>query len=29
LLTENAVPGTSGLPSLRRLTSEGYSILTF
>ena len=29
LLTENAVPGTSGLPSLRRLASEGYSILTF
>jgi hypothetical protein len=29
LLTENAVPGTSGFPSLRRLTSEGYSILTF
>jgi hypothetical protein len=29
LITENAVPGTTGLPSLRRLTSEGYSILTF
>lgn len=29
LLTENAVPNTSGLPSLARLTSEGYSILIF
>jgi hypothetical protein len=29
LITENAVPGTSGLPSLRRLANEGYSILTF
>ena len=29
LITENAVPGTSGLPSLRRLVNEGYSILTF
>ena len=29
LLTENAVPGTTGLPGLRRLTSEGYSLLTF
>jgi hypothetical protein len=29
LITENAVPGTTGLPSLRRLANEGYSILTF
>lgn len=29
LITENAVPNTSGLPSLARLTEEGYSILTF
>jgi hypothetical protein len=29
LLTENAVPGTAGFPSLRRLVSEGYAILTF
>ncbi len=29
LLTENAVPGTTGLPSLARLTTEGYSVLTF
>jgi len=29
LVRENAVPGTSGLPSLRRLAAEGYHILTF
>ena len=29
LIKGNAVPGTSGLPSLRRLVSEGYTILTF
>ena len=29
LITDNPVPGTSGLPSLWRLASEGYSILTF
>ena len=29
LITDNPVPGTSGLPSLRNLASEGYSILTF
>jgi len=29
LISENAVPGTAGLPSLRRLASESYSILTF
>jgi len=26
---DNAVPGTAGLPSLRRLASEGYTILSF
>lgn len=29
LIKENAVPGTGGLPSLRRLASEGYSIMSF
>ncbi len=29
LISDNAVPGTSGLPSLRRLASEGYATLTF
>lgn len=29
LVTENAVPGTSGLPSLRRYVAEGYTVLTF
>lgn len=29
LIKDNPVPGTSGLPSLRNLISEGYSILTF
>ncbi len=29
LITENAVPNTTGLPSLARLTDEGYAILTF
>jgi hypothetical protein len=29
LITENAVPGTSGLPSLARLVGEGYTVLTF
>jgi len=29
LIGENPVPGTSGLPSLRRLVSQGYSVLTF
>ena len=28
-LTDNAVPGTRGLPSLHKLALEGYSILTF
>jgi len=29
LLSENGVPGTSGLPSLARLVGEGYTVLTF
>lgn len=29
LIKENAVPGTKGLPSLNKLTAEGYSILIF
>ena len=29
LISENPVPGTSGLPSLRKLVSEGYAVLTF
>ena len=29
LIKENVVPGTSGLPSLARLVSEGYTVLTF
>lgn len=29
LIKDNPIPGTSGLPSLARLTSEGYTILTF
>ncbi len=29
LLKDNPVPGTMGLPSLRNLTQQGYSILTF
>lgn len=29
LLVDNPIAGTTGLPSLRRLTAEGYSILTF
>lgn len=28
-LTENKVPGTSGLPSLVKLKQEGFDILTF
>ena len=28
-LTENQVPGTRGLPSLHKLTKEGYNIITF
>ncbi|HZW85847.1 MAG TPA: DsrE family protein [Gallionella sp.] len=29
LLTENAVPGTTGLPSLAKYAEEGYSVITF
>jgi hypothetical protein len=29
LVSENQVPHTTGLPSLARLTEEGYTILTF
>ena len=29
LITDNPVPGTSGLPSLQSLIADGYSILTF
>ena len=29
LITTNAVPGTSGLPSLAAYASDGYTILTF
>lgn len=29
LVNENAVPGTAGLPSLRKLISDGYTVLTF
>ena len=29
LLTNNSVPGTSGLPSLAKYAADGYSILTF
>jgi len=29
LIKENEVPGTTGLPSLWQLSSEGYTVLTF
>ncbi len=29
LITDNAVPGTSGLPSLQKLTADGYSVMVF
>lgn len=29
LITDNPVPGTSGMPSLARLIGDGYSILIF
>ena len=29
LIKDNAVPNTTGLPSLRRLTEDGYTVLTF
>ncbi|TQV88170.1 DsrE family protein [Aliikangiella coralliicola] len=28
-LTENAIPGTRGLPSLHRLAADGYTVFTF
>ncbi|MFC1749239.1 DsrE family protein [Pseudomonadota bacterium] len=28
-IKDNAVPGTAGLPSLRKLISEGYTVLSF
>jgi hypothetical protein len=28
-IKDNAVPGTAGLPSLRKLVSEGYTVLSF
>jgi len=28
-IKDNAVPGTAGLPSLRNLATEGYTILSF
>jgi hypothetical protein len=29
LITDNAIPGTSGLPSLATLSGQGFTILTF
>ncbi len=29
LIKDNPVPGTAGLPSLRKLAAEGYTVLTF
>lgn len=29
LIKDNAVPGTTGLPSLRKLIGDGYTVLTF
>ena len=29
LITDNQVPGTTGLPSLQKLIKEGYTVLTF
>lgn len=29
LIKDNAVPKTTGLPSLRQLTRDGYTVLTF
>ncbi len=29
LITDNPVPGTTGLPSLRKLATDGYTVLTF
>lgn len=29
LITDNSVPGTSGLPSLGKLAADGYTVFTF
>jgi hypothetical protein len=29
LITDNSVPGTSGLPSLGQLVADGYTVFTF
>lgn len=29
LITDNAVPGTSGLPSIAQLVADGYNVVTF
>lgn len=29
LITDNSVPGTSGLPSIARIAAEGYTVFTF
>ncbi|MDF5729372.1 MAG: DsrE family protein [Rhizonema sp. PD38] len=29
LITDNQVPGTTGLPSFQKLTKDGYTVLTF
>ncbi len=29
LITDNSVPGTSGLPSVAQLVADGYSVVTF
>lgn len=29
LITDNRVPGTSGLPSIARIAAEGYAVFTF
>lgn len=29
LIKDNPVPGTSGLPSLRKLAADGYTVMTF
>ncbi|CDG85910.1 DsrE family protein [Janthinobacterium agaricidamnosum] len=29
LITDNSVPGTSGLPSIARMAADGYAVFTF
>jgi hypothetical protein len=29
LITDNSVPGTSGLPSIARIAADGYTVFTF